>query len=68
MSVTVWVAREKIALPLPTSFRTFVNVRSMLAPDCTCSSSMPVLLLIAVDSRDTAAAVTFAAPPVDLIT
>src|SRR6266498_908333 len=48
MSVTAWVAWSKMAFPLPTPFLMLVNVSSRFSPDCTASSSAPVLLLIAV--------------------
>jgi hypothetical protein len=57
-----------MSLPLPTSLRTFVNVSSRFSPDWIASSSTPVLLLIAVARSPTCLAVTFAAPPVDLMT
>lgn len=53
-------------LPMP-SFR-FVNVSSRFALDWIASSSIPVLLLIAVASAPTWPAEIPAAPPVDLIT
>jgi hypothetical protein len=67
MSVIVRPAWSKILLPLPTSLRTFLKVRSMLRPEAMVSSSIAAFLPIELDSLSMSLAVTLAAPPVALI-
>jgi hypothetical protein len=66
-SIAASVAWSKTSLPLPASLRICLNVSSRFAPDWMSSSSTPVLSLSDPARSPTSFAVTFAAPPVDLI-
>jgi hypothetical protein len=66
-SSAAFVARSKILLPLPVSFRMFVNDRSRFSLVWISSSSIPVRFDNRSARSATWSSVTFAAPPVDLI-